>query len=386
VRNPSEKWLQRWAEAGLIDAAAAERIRAFEATSAEGQKLRWPVLLAVGFGGLLAGAGVLLFVAAHWDELSPGTRFTLVLLMVAVFHATGAFLTERFAALATVFQAVGTATLGAGIFLTGQIFNLQEHWPGGLMLWAAGAWVGWALRRDWVQAAFAALLTPAWLAGEWSVATEGVRHAGLTAAEGLLLLALTYLTARTAEHSSAVRRALVVIGAIYLIPGTLFVLFSRAIAFWGRPDLVLPASLKVLGWLAALGAPLLLALWLRGRAALWNVLAAAWVLLLGTTRTGRVDPRIESLLHWTWRELGPYFLCAVGSVGLVAWGLQEARRERINLGVAGFALTVLVFYFSNVMDKLGRATSLIGLGALFLLGGWMLEKARRQLVARVKSG
>jgi hypothetical protein len=384
VRDPWEKWLQRWAEAGLIDAAAAERVRAFEAAGAERQKLRWPVLLAVSFGGLLVGAGVLLFVAAHWDELSPATRFTLALLMVAVFHAAGAFLTERFAVLASVLHAVGTATLGAGIFLTGQIFNLQEHWPGGLILWAAGAWVGWALRRDWVQAAFAALLTPAWLAGEWSVATEGFRRAELVVAEGLLLLALTYLTARTAEQSGAVRRALVVIGAMYLIPGTLLVLFSREM--WGQPERFLPASLKVLGWLVALGAPLLLAVWLRGRAALWNALAAAWVLLLGTTRTGRVDPRTEALLHWTWRELGPYFLCAVGSVGLVAWGLQEARRERINLGVAGFALTVLVFYFSSVMDKLGRATSLIGLGALFLVGGWTLEKARRQLVASVKSG
>jgi len=33
----------------------------------------------------------------------------------------------------------------------------------------------------------------------------------------------------------------------------------------------------------------------------------------------------------------------------------------INLGVAGFALTVIIFYFSDVMDKLGRSASLIGL-------------------------
>ena len=63
---------------------------------------------------------------------------------------------------------------------------------------------------------------------------------------------------------------------------------------------------------------------------------------------------------------------------------MEARKERINLGVAGFALTVLIFYFSNVMDKLGRSASLIGLGLLFLLGGWLLERTRRQLVARLE--
>ena len=71
---------------------------------------------------------------------------------------------------------------------------------------------------------------------------------------------------------------------------------------------------------------------------------------------------------------------------MVGWGLLEQRRERINLGVAGFALTVIIFYFSDVMDKLGRSASLIGLGALFLFGGWVLERTRRQLVARVAGG
>ena len=45
-------------------------------------------------------------------------------------------------ALSATLHACGTIGLGAGIFLSGQIFNLQEHWPGGLLLWAIGAWVG----------------------------------------------------------------------------------------------------------------------------------------------------------------------------------------------------------------------------------------------------
>jgi uncharacterized membrane protein len=61
--------------------------------------------------------------------------------------------------------------------------------------------------------------------------------------------------------------------------------------------------------------------------------------------------------------------------------LSEHRKERINMGVAGFALAVFTFYFSNVMDKLGRSLSLIGLGLLFLLGGWTLERTRRKLVS-----
>ena len=131
-------------------------------------------VLAIALGGLLLAAGVLLFVAAHWDTLSPAWRFTLVLTMVAVMHVAGAIASTRFSALSTTLHAVGTICLGAGIFLTGQIFNLQEHWPGGVMLWALGAWVAWAFLRDWPQAGLAAILTPAWLAGEWSEATQGM--------------------------------------------------------------------------------------------------------------------------------------------------------------------------------------------------------------------
>jgi hypothetical protein len=39
------------------------------------------------------------------------------------------------------------------------------------------------------------------------------------------------------------------------------------------------------------------------------------------------------------------------------------------------------FYFSDVFDKVGRSLGLIGLGILFLAGGWALEKMRRRLVA-----
>jgi hypothetical protein len=70
-----ERYLERWTTAGLIEPSTAERVRAYEAQQEKTQGLRWPVVLAIGLGGLLLGAGVLLFVAAHWDRLSPGERF-----------------------------------------------------------------------------------------------------------------------------------------------------------------------------------------------------------------------------------------------------------------------------------------------------------------------
>jgi uncharacterized membrane protein len=372
---PWERYLERWTHAGLIDASVAQCIRAYESEQDKAQGLRWPVLLAISLGGLLLGAGVLLFVGAHWDTLSPSVRLGLVLLLVAIFHLGGAALSDRFPALSTTLYAVGTICLGAGIFLAGQIFNLQEHWPGGVMLWALGAWIAWALLRDWPQAALVAVLTPMWLGAEWREATRGMIGSEKVLAEGLLLLAVTYLTALVPEKETTVRKALVWIGELVLIPFTFFLVVSGSILIpWqGFP---LPDSYAILGWSAAFTLPLALAWWLRGNAAWMNVLAALWVAVLGTMN----QPFLRD------ENLSMYALLALGSTGLIAWGLKEARKERINLGVAGFALTVLFFYFSNVMDKLGRSASLIGLGLLFLLGGWLLEKTRRRLVARLDKG
>ena len=72
--------------------------------------------------------------------------------------------------------------------------------------------------------------------------------------------------------------------------------------------------------------------------------------------------------------------CPLGSGGR---GIRDGRAERVNLAVAGLAVTVLVFYFSSVMDKLGRSASLIGVGLLFLGGGWALERMRRRLLAHM---
>jgi len=387
VAIPLDKQLERWISARVVDASTAARIRTFEESQGSSERLRWPILLAVALGGVLLCAGVLLFVAAHWDELSPAWRFALVLFLVAVFPLAGALTEERFPALSTTFYAIGTICVGAGIFLTAQIFNLQEHWPSGILMWAIGALAGWVILRHWTQAALMAMLVPAWLAGEWQVRTEGFAVSNRLLTEGLLLIAITYLSARTSGEDSPARRALAWIGGIALLPlGVVAFVEGRESWGWGWQNrAAISPHLHITGWAIAICGALALAFALRKSVAWTNAAAAVWVLVIGTFRATHEDTG-RNLSIFAWNSLGPYFWAGVGALGMVGWGLLERRRERINLGVAGFALTVIIFYFSDVMDKLGRSASLMGLGVLFLFGGWALERARRQLVARVAGG
>lgn len=379
---PLEKQLERWLSSGVVDASTAVRIRAFEQSQLPSERLRWPVLLALALGGILLCAGVLLFVSAHWDELSPAWRFSLVLLLVAAFPFAGAFTAERFPALSVTFYSIGTVCVGAGVFLSAQIFNLQEHWPNGILLWAIGALAGWLLLRNWAQAALLALLVPAWLAGEWAVRVERFSLGGPLLLDGLLLIAIAYLSVKTAEDESSTRTALAWVGGIALLPLALMAFGERHEGYLlVGPRAQTAPPLLFVAWVIAIGGPLAFAFVFRKRSVWANAIAAIWVLVIGTFSPPN---RAVSPVDHAWNSVGIYLWAGLGALALVAWGLAERRRERINLGVVGFALTVLIFYFSNVMDKLGRAASLVGMGVLMLFGGWVLERARRQLVARLE--
>ena len=146
----TQRLLARWKAAGLLDRATADRIEAWEAGNAPAHSGRLGKF-AFAFGGLMLGAGVLLFVAANWDELSPWARFATLAGVVTILHVGGALVESRSAALAQTLHAVGTGALGGGIFLAAQAFNLAESWPSGFLLWAIGAAFALWFRRDWPQ-------------------------------------------------------------------------------------------------------------------------------------------------------------------------------------------------------------------------------------------
>ena len=73
-----ESSLERWVAAQILDADQAARIRQWEFDRVPEGRSRWQIVVALVFGGVMLAAGVLLFVSAHWDELSPVQRMALL--------------------------------------------------------------------------------------------------------------------------------------------------------------------------------------------------------------------------------------------------------------------------------------------------------------------
>jgi uncharacterized membrane protein len=410
--NDIESQLKRWQSAGILDADTAARIRAYEierpaqpsfpirhedgcssslAFGDEGKQepqsspagLKWLVLTGLTLGAILLACGVVLFVSAHWDQLGPGERYLLVIAMVAVFHIAGGLTRSSFEGFSTALHAVGTISTGAAIALVGQIFNIQEHWPAAVLLWAVAAFAGWALLRDQAEQTLALLLLPAWIFSELAFRING--HIGDSVYMGRLcfLWAILYLTFFAGSRRRAVQGILFAFSTIAAVTGIVLMLSSWV--SWNSGQSFIPFGTRVWAWIAIAALPLLIAAFHGHRGLVPIAAAIAFVIALPWCYHVTRDPSGANTYTLTNPNLAAHALVAAFAVFLCWWGVRMLSRALVNLGIVGFAAAVLWFYFSDIYDDHERALGLIGLGVLFLAGGWALEKMRRRILARMAS-
>jgi uncharacterized membrane protein len=128
----AERYLRRWTAAGLIDAATAGRIGAWERAHARPLGL-WAM---AGLGAIAIGLGVMAVVGANWEDIPHWLKLAVcfvlqVVLAGAVWHAAsrGWVWTRELAALLLF------ALVLAGIALVGQVYQLQSAPWRALVLW-----------------------------------------------------------------------------------------------------------------------------------------------------------------------------------------------------------------------------------------------------------
>jgi hypothetical protein len=334
-------------------------------------------------GGISLPCGVALFVSSHWDQIGPGPRFAVVLGMVSIFHLGGALTRKSYRGLGTALHAVGTLSTGAAIALVGQIFNIQEHWPAAVLMWAIAALFGWMLLQDEAQQTLALLLVPAWIVSEFSYAAEG--HIGSTVYLGrfLIVWGTLYLTFFLGSQRRIANGILFAAGTIALFSGIVTLLLSGW-SSWGN-ETYLPLGLRTWGWIDIAAVPLLFAVFKIRESAIPVMIALAFATALPWcqrvwTQTYYYGNQDHGSYVRSEPNLASHAVVAVFALFIIWWGVRQTSKSLVNLGVVGFAIAVGWFYFSSIMDKLGRSLGLIGLGILFLAGGWAVERARRRLV------
>ncbi len=248
-------------------------------------------------------------------------------------------------------------------------------------MWALAAVIGWVLLHDEAQQTLALLLIPAWLIAEFIYYSENHIGQGAYIGRFFVVWATLYLTFFLNSRRRVVQGILFAAGAIATVIGVAMML--EGWRSWGTM-VPLPWGLRVWAWVGIAALPLIVALvrftksFIPVAAAVLLSVALPWCNRIWTEHYGY--GRGQSSFTRNEPNLAAHALVAAFAVFLIWWGVRQASKALVNFGIVGFAITVVWFYFSDIFSKVGRSLGLIGLGILFLAGGWLLEKTRRRLI------
>jgi len=383
-------------ELGLISEAQRQKITEALKLKEDSGKL---LLVLSTIGALLIVGGIILLVSANWDAIPRGVKIAVGLLLMLAAWGGGWFLREvsgEHPRSGEALYLVGAGLWLANIALVGQIYHLSSRLPNAFLLWAAGiAALPWILRS---KALFVLSLLSI---GVW-LGTEANCDAGLLGGDwnesqlvlyglcGLLVLAWGYVLRRGAwsEFASPAEKT----GLLALLLST-YPFCWKYIGYWGGS--VNAVAITVAAAIS-LGALVVLALGLRDpRLELTNqwrwtwgaTLAGIGGLLWFSLATGSHD---SPAYRYYERELGGYWFMTIGlfvaCLLQVEVGVVLRSKFMVNLAVTMIAL-LLVAAYVDLFDTMATTGWMFLLSGLFLLGfGIYLERKRRGLIARIRSG
>jgi uncharacterized membrane protein len=362
-------------------------------------------------GAVLIAAGIVLLIAAHWNEIPRGVKIASGLLLMLGFHAGGWWLSTLRSSPATedgrevqgkyrktgeALHLIGSCLFLANIALIGQIYNIVSRPPNAFLLWWIGiAALPWLLRSK-AQHILLLLAFGIWFGLEVNE-RGGLIYCGSDERQVLLyaLLGLVYLgagyclrRATFSEFAGVTEKLGLLAFLIFIYPLTWKEFFGRwdnsEIQQWFFPALAVFALLLLVA-----GFKNLTALTRQWR---WTWFAAllGMVVFMASVWFGcwQLDHAGESR-HYFWGESWSYL---VGSLALFVFcllqiqiGIQERSQFLVNLGVVFIALDIIAAY-CDLFGSMARTGLMFILSGVFLiLFAVFLEKKRRALMKQIKS-
>lgn len=354
-----ESKLRRWQDAGLLDGATADRIRAYESASSRPVAL-WAV---IGLGLLALALGIILIIASQWDEIPAATKLWahwLATAAVAIAAWLGIRREQRWQAEAALFL-LGALVLG-GIALQGQIYQLVSPIWQPLLFWAALCTPAFLLLGRTRLTAIALALMLVWLGV--TAATEVSGWAEPLARGLAFSLPPTFVALSFVHHDDAFGAGLREAGLILLLLGASLAHIAwadRLSADSARDmalSLPLPAAATIAGVLLARRADL------AERRTIPLVLLASFA----GAALAMVSPHEN---HWTARLVGALsFFAMWGGIGLAAYA--GGWRTLFGVAVAAIALRLFIVYFElfGTLASTGWGLVLAGLLVIGLGVAW----------------
>jgi uncharacterized membrane protein len=351
-RAKLERDLERWQQAGLIDASTAAALR--QDVTARRSALSLASVLAM-LAAVLVAFGAMSFVAANWDAIPRAVR--LVVIVAAVWGAyAGAHVLRRrgHAALAEAAIVLGIALFGAGIMLVAQMYHISGNPVDAVWTWAMGALAAGFLLHSPPALAVALGLFQLW--SLWITDASESVHWGFPLYWAVVAAGFAQVRWRPGLHLAALSAAIWIVSLGYLLVKggsahalvaligmalvALFAVAGPAIDRWRR------ISEAGLGYGALVAYAGLFALQFVDRPAVGRLAGLAVVTLV----------LILALVYAAWRR----------DLKVPLW-----------LGYALFALEIVTIYFRTIGSLLGTSAFFLSAGLVLAGLAWLAVRLHR---------
>jgi uncharacterized membrane protein len=399
-------------EAGLISDEQRDKIIAHFGLKEDGGRF----LVIISFiGAVLIAAGIVLLIAAHWNEIPRGVKIAAGLALMLGAHGAGWWLREgggdasspassatgasqpqgKYRKTGEALHLIGSCLFLANIALIGQIYNIVSRPPNTFLLWWVGiAALPWLLRSK-AQHLLLLIAFGIWFGFEVNergglIYCESDRQVLLYALLGLVYLGAGYCLRRTpfSEFAEVTEKLGLLTFLIFVYPLT----WKNFFGGWENTEIrqwFFPALAAIALLLLAAGLRNLRALTRQWR---WTWFAAllGMAVFMATVWFGcwQLDYAGGSR-YFLWGESWSYL---VGSLALFVFclmqiqiGIQERSPFLVNLGVTFIALDIIAAY-CDLFGSMARTGVMFLISGIFLIVfGVYLEKKRRALMKQINS-
>lgn len=382
--------IQKLRESGFITDEQQQKIIAYFKLKEDSNRF----LVIISFvGAVLVAAGIVLLIAANWEEIPRGVKIAVGLLLMLGAHATGGWLRQArqdYQKTGEALHLLGSLLFLGNIALVGQIYQLSTRPPNAFLLWWAGiAALPWLLRSK-AQHVLALLALGIWFGFEVNQADSLIRLRDECQVLAYSLLGLVYVGFGYVLRATTFATFAKVTERLGLVT---FLVFAYPLTWQGFLDayndagtgsnLILPALALVAVSLVAFGARTL------GLDRQWRW---TWGLTLGAAAGLLVLAFfVPHERVWGWHNhftptnaiaaVALFVFCLL----LIQVGLQERSSFLVNLGIVFIALDMIAAYI-GLFGTMARTGLMFVVSGVFLIGfGLYLEKKRRALMQQIKT-
>ena len=440
-----QKKIPAWQAQGWLDQNAADNIlqdslhdcelgQSQLNNSSDNKSHRLSLILSM-MGVILLAVGAVSFFAANWQGMSKLLKLSLLFssMTAAYLAAAWALSQQRHPALGQAFLLLGVLLFGNNIMLIAQIYHIDSHYPNGILLWASGALLTTLIIRSEAVLAAALILSLIWTGMEtfdfrlvhwqwlifWALSSliimrQGYRIAAHISVFSLFLWLLFNFNNLSRYISDGyIMQLYLLLGiAVFLLAETIktgrstnylmavlsrysfsfAVLFLYVLSF---PELDLYTSFRSFSSIDNTYVQLISLL------LMFMILSLVFIHLQRQQQTRRLYKwpvflwlliLFSILLHKVffsqgWEDfdvISINILLFVLVAGLLYLGINEQQHFYVNAAFMIFTITLISRYFDTFWGLMNRSLFFFSGGIILILGGYWLEKKRRQLNEKIE--